>query len=46
MIQCGDSVSFALEPLIESFGRELDGYGSIQARITSFINLAHAAYTS
>ena len=46
MIQCGNSVSFALEPFIESFGRDLDGYRSIQPRITSFINLAHAAYTS
>ena len=43
MIERGDRVGFAFEPLAESLGGDLDRDDAVQARITSFVNVAHAA---
>ena len=49
VLQAGDSVCFALEPLAQlgvitqMTGQDLDGNKTIQARVASFIHLAHAS---
>ena len=49
MVQAGDDLGFALEAFPtgrigrEVFGKRLDGYGAVQARIDGAIHLAHAA---
>ena len=43
MIERGDRVGFAFEPLAESLGGDLDRDDAVQARIARFVNVAHAA---
>jgi hypothetical protein len=49
MIQRGNGPSLALEPLLQfgmagdMSGERLDGDGSIEARVSGFVDLAHAA---
>src|SRR6266851_5135416 len=41
MIERGDRVSFAFEPLAESLGGDLDRNNAVQARVAGLVHLAH-----